>query len=431
MIARDEEKNLPRSLGPLMAYVSEAVVLDTGSQDQTPQLAASLGARVYELPWPGDFAAARNQALARMTTDYALWLDADNSLDPASLARFQPRLDPDQRTIYLATERVIPQGERVWQKRILPRRPEARWEGRIHEQLIHPPDFPILDSQLVIDHWGYAEPGLAKIKGERNLALLSQTSLTEAHQAGDYYHLYQTGRTLSNLRRPEEAIPWLSLAAENPTNPALASHSLILLAQAHQSAGRWERARAVLTALTQKRPDYGPGHYFLGRLLAPVEPELAIAELTAALELGLNDPGWGAHEGVLGYGAAYLLGRLWVKAGDQAPKNSKGASGHPPDQSPALKYFRLASSFNPQRPEPKVELAGLLGATGDKTAALEISRQVLVDFPGLRSALSLWKKLGGDEVDSARVDSARMDSARMDSARVGSVQNEAAQARGS
>jgi glycosyltransferase involved in cell wall biosynthesis len=47
MIVKNEARNLPRSLAPLMPYVDEAVVVDTGSTDGTPDLAARRGARVH------------------------------------------------------------------------------------------------------------------------------------------------------------------------------------------------------------------------------------------------------------------------------------------------------------------------------------------------------------------------------------------------
>ena len=45
-------------------------------------IARSFGAQVFDFPWIDDFAAARNEALARATGDYAFWLDADDVVDP-------------------------------------------------------------------------------------------------------------------------------------------------------------------------------------------------------------------------------------------------------------------------------------------------------------------------------------------------------------
>lgn len=49
---------------------------DTGSTDDTKNIAISYTDQVYEFPWSDDFAAAPNYAYARC--DYIMWLDADN-----------------------------------------------------------------------------------------------------------------------------------------------------------------------------------------------------------------------------------------------------------------------------------------------------------------------------------------------------------------
>jgi hypothetical protein len=49
-------------------------VIDTGSIDRTAEIARSFGANVFDFAWIDDFAAARNEALARATGDYAFWL---------------------------------------------------------------------------------------------------------------------------------------------------------------------------------------------------------------------------------------------------------------------------------------------------------------------------------------------------------------------
>ena len=71
----------------------EIVVDDTGSTDRTAEIARSFGARVFDFIWVDDFAAARNAALARVTGDYAFWLDADDVVEPAEREKLQALLD--------------------------------------------------------------------------------------------------------------------------------------------------------------------------------------------------------------------------------------------------------------------------------------------------------------------------------------------------
>jgi tetratricopeptide (TPR) repeat protein len=372
-IAKNEAQNLPKSLEPLVKVVGEAVFVDTGSTDGSQSLAAAMGARVYSFPWVNDFSLARNFALSQMTADYVFWLDGDNAVDPLALAAFKKTLS-EKPTVYLALERVIPQGDEIWQTRIFPNLPPAHWEGQIHEQLICPPSWPRVVSSLIVDHWGYADPRLAQKKGERNLALLLKTPLNQANP----YHLYQTGRTLYYLRRRLEARPWLEEAANKAENPALFSHSLILLGSVYQTLGDHKAALAAFERLTASRPDYGPGHYFLGRYLTLTDPARALKELELALAYGLADPGWGANGPKLSFIASLTLGKLRFKAKDYPL---------------AEKHLTAALNLDPANPEPALELARLALAKGEKKVAKATLTAVLSRFPNLRGALVLAKEL--------------------------------------
>jgi glycosyltransferase involved in cell wall biosynthesis len=81
-IVKNEEKNLPRCLESVKAIADELIILDTGSTDKTPEIARSFGAKVYSFDWCDDFAAARNAALAYVTGDWVLVLDADERIEP-------------------------------------------------------------------------------------------------------------------------------------------------------------------------------------------------------------------------------------------------------------------------------------------------------------------------------------------------------------
>lgn len=83
MIVKDEARRLPHCLKSVQGYVDEMIVLDTGSQDETMAIAQQLGAQVDTIPWTHDFAAARNQSIARATGTWILVLDADETLTPA------------------------------------------------------------------------------------------------------------------------------------------------------------------------------------------------------------------------------------------------------------------------------------------------------------------------------------------------------------
>ena len=104
MIVRNEEQNLPRCLESVQGLFDEIVVVDTGSTDRTKEIAAGFGARVVDFAWIDDFAAARNVALDHATGDYALWLDADDVIEPPERDKLKAllgTLHPDKKEAYV------------------------------------------------------------------------------------------------------------------------------------------------------------------------------------------------------------------------------------------------------------------------------------------------------------------------------------------
>ncbi|MFM2430161.1 MAG: hypothetical protein RLZZ511_1374 [Cyanobacteriota bacterium] len=80
MIVKNEAERLPICLESVRELVDEMIILDTGSTDDTIAVAEMFGARVERLDWPNDFAIARNHAMAFVTGDWVLVLDADETL---------------------------------------------------------------------------------------------------------------------------------------------------------------------------------------------------------------------------------------------------------------------------------------------------------------------------------------------------------------
>ncbi|MEA3365169.1 MAG: glycosyltransferase, partial [Candidatus Hydrogenedentes bacterium] len=78
LIVRNEEVFLPGCLESLHPLVDEMVVVDTGSEDQTVQLARQYTQDVHVFEWQDDFALARNFSLAKARGDYVLVADADH-----------------------------------------------------------------------------------------------------------------------------------------------------------------------------------------------------------------------------------------------------------------------------------------------------------------------------------------------------------------
>lgn len=82
IIAKNEAPRIAPCILSAQGLVSEVVVIDGDSTDNTAQVCKDLGARVYTRTFDG-FATQKNFALSKVTTEWALNLDADERLSPA------------------------------------------------------------------------------------------------------------------------------------------------------------------------------------------------------------------------------------------------------------------------------------------------------------------------------------------------------------
>ncbi len=79
----NEAKHISHAIASALALnPAEVVVVDSGSEDTTVDLALQAGARVENLPWRG-YVEQRNHSLSFCHTEWVLFLDADETLNPS------------------------------------------------------------------------------------------------------------------------------------------------------------------------------------------------------------------------------------------------------------------------------------------------------------------------------------------------------------
>ncbi|SHK70319.1 Glycosyltransferase involved in cell wall bisynthesis [Selenomonas ruminantium] len=197
-MVKNEAENLPVSLASIKDAADEVVVVDTGSQDNTKEIAAAIGARVYDFPWQDDFSAPRNYAIEQAQGEWILFLDADEY--------FPSALNKDKLLCYLAGQKekdailllrynIENDKERKdwrtdWCLRIFRNVPYLRYKGRIHENIArHNGELQVAyaPTEWYLYHTGYKKE-LNEAKAQRNLRLLQQSIREEGWQPG--YDLY-------------------------------------------------------------------------------------------------------------------------------------------------------------------------------------------------------------------------------------------------
>ena len=100
LIARNEAGLLAECLESV-SWADEIILLDSGSEDETLDVAREFGAKVFtHTDWPG-FGKQRQQAQSHATGDYILMIDADERVSPELRQSVEKVLNnPQENTVY-------------------------------------------------------------------------------------------------------------------------------------------------------------------------------------------------------------------------------------------------------------------------------------------------------------------------------------------
>ena len=335
MIVRNEGRSLDKCLSLAKTLVDEIYITDTGSTDNTVEIARKHGAHISEFQWCNDFSAARNYALEQSPCDWNLLLDADEYLISGTRKDLQRFVESgehvgaiERRDSYREANGEISQSC-VFTTRLIPK--GTFYTGRVHEQIVT--TLPIVPLPLVFDHDGYLQGG----KGERNLLIL----LDELHESpDDSYILYQIARTLWIEKKFAEADQYFErfyqLVPESGTGYRATGvvsyiYNLLELKKYGEGMRLIENEKHRLDAYADYH--FACGTFYTQAVLSDVQryisylPEIE-RSYRRCLEIG-EVPG---HEGVLGNGsfkAAYNLG-VWFEVNGKTKE--------------ALYYYRQAAN---------------------------------------------------------------------------------------
>jgi tetratricopeptide (TPR) repeat protein len=186
MIVKNERHNLPRCLASVKPYVDEMIIVDTGSEDGTPEIAAEYGAKVKYFEWCDDFAAARNYAISQATGDWILMPDADEQMIVESAFFLdQLTLQPDVIAYSIALTEVDKTSiTPAYLIRLLRNLPDIKYVGRFHEQpryknqCIRENKIGYLEGVRFL-HYGYGKEQLLQKNLIRNIPILERTRQEE------------------------------------------------------------------------------------------------------------------------------------------------------------------------------------------------------------------------------------------------------------
>ncbi len=158
MIVKNEEDRLDTCLKSLKPIADEIIVVDTGSEDSTKEIAARYTDKIYDYEWTGSFSDARNYAFSLASCDYIYSADADEELDSENIEKFirlKENLDTDIDIVQMyycnqLQNNTIYSFDRELRPKLYKRLRTFTWEETIHEAVRLNPI--VYDSDIDIIH---------------------------------------------------------------------------------------------------------------------------------------------------------------------------------------------------------------------------------------------------------------------------------------
>jgi len=176
LITRNAADQLGACLASL-AFADEILVVDSGSDDGSREIAAQHGARVIEKDWMG-FGRQKQYAVEQARNDWVLCVDADERVSPELARSIAAALAAPQAPIYRMARRNrflgrwLSHGEGYpdWSLRLFDRK-EARWsDDPVHEKVLYAVTPGTLDGDLLHESATDLSDYLAKMNRYTTLA---------------------------------------------------------------------------------------------------------------------------------------------------------------------------------------------------------------------------------------------------------------------
>lgn len=214
MILKNEEDVLERCLSSAAAIADEIIIVDTGSEDRTKEIAYTFTDKVYSFEWIDDFAAARNFSFSKASMEYCMWLDADDVILPEDLEhilRLKEELDPEVDVVMLPYHVAFDKSGKpsfwYYRERIVRNTSDYRWKGQVHEAIV--PSGKIIYAEGAVTHKKErpSDPN-------RNIRILEKVKDSEEGLSPRQQFYY--GRELYEHKRYPEAIRVLEDFWQNP-----------------------------------------------------------------------------------------------------------------------------------------------------------------------------------------------------------------------
>jgi tetratricopeptide (TPR) repeat protein len=353
-IVKNEAKSLPRCLGSVKNVVDEIIVLDTGSTDNTVEIAEQAGAKAYHFPWCDDFAVARNEALKYVTGEWILVLDADEVLTEEIVPQLKQVIEGENNLVINLIRQEVGAVQSPYSQvsRLFRRHPEVKFirpyhaliddsvaqllKEESHWQVVNLTTVAILHygyqaekiasldkytrARLVMEKFAATHPndpyvcsklGALYLQSDRvkdGIKFLKQGLKSNQAEPPVLFELYYSlGNAYVRQQDYERAKKQYEKAISQPILPMLKIGAYNNLGNLLQQIGDFAKARQAYQTVLQIDPNLAVGYYNLGMTLKALgKIKEAIAAYQQAIKLDPNYALAYQNLGVVLYKTGYM-----------------------------------------------------------------------------------------------------------------------------
>ncbi len=255
MIVKNEESNIAKCLESIKDIADEIIIVDTGSNDKTINIAKEickkfrLNAKFFDFKWIDDFSAARNESIKHAAKEWILIIDADEELEKESISQIKELTGKNEVNGYLFLQRnytnessiagfVDEEHSRSKEKykgwygsfivRLFKNNKGYEFMGTVHElveQSIAEKNGKISATTIILNHYGNADPKIVREKRKKYLELCKGKA-NSRKDSSSYFELGVLYKENGNL---EEAKKSLEKSLKINTKNHLALYELGIL----------------------------------------------------------------------------------------------------------------------------------------------------------------------------------------------------------
>ncbi len=245
MMVRNEEELLPGCLDSIRDWVDEIIVVDTGSNDKTVEIARTYGAKLFHQQWENDFSKHRNYSVEQAASDWVFIIDADERMTEENVPALLEILDDGESQIvslavfnrFKGTDHQVTcsNSVRLWRREL-----NLHYEGIVHNALCLPKGIPVTHTRIRLEHLGYdLDEEKMAAKFERTMKLLRKQAEENPTSGPVWFNITQAlrGRLGNGNREFEKQALEAAFKAVEYNNPDTENERpLYLMALNHVAA---------------------------------------------------------------------------------------------------------------------------------------------------------------------------------------------------